>query len=118
MTGVDRRLGDMDMVNRISPDPRPWRLAFLTALMTSAAATPGFAAAVVSDGPAVEEVIVTAHRVACDGVGGALGHPRVYIELGPDGVGECGYCDRRFVLAGSKKAKHGAPGVYEPGGGH
>ena len=62
MTGVDRRLGDMDMVNRISPDPRPWRLAFLTALMTSAAATPGFAAAVVSDGPAVEEVIVTSTK--------------------------------------------------------
>ncbi len=69
-------------------------------------------------GRTAEEVIVTAHRVACDGVGGALGHPRVYIELGPDGVGDCGYCDRRFVLAGSKKSKHGAPGVYEPGGGH
>ncbi len=69
-------------------------------------------------GRAAEEVVVTTHRVACDGIGGALGHPRVYIELGVDGVGECGYCDRRFVLAGSKKAKHGAPGVYEGSGGH
>ena len=46
-----------------------------------------------------EEVIVSARRVACDGVGGALGHPRVYIELGGDARGECPYCDRIFVLA-------------------
>jgi uncharacterized Zn-finger protein len=68
-----------------------------------------------------EEIVVTTGRVACDGVGGALGHPRVYIELGGDGVGECGYCDRRFVLAGSKKRKESeqlAPGVYLGSGGH
>ncbi|WP_420871276.1 zinc-finger domain-containing protein [Marinicauda algicola] len=36
----------------------------------------------------------------CDGGGGALGHPRVYYELGDEGFVECGYCDRRFVLEG------------------
>lgn len=68
-----------------------------------------------------EEVVVTSHKVACDGIGGALGHPRVYIELGEDGLGECGYCDRIFILAGSKAAKKrqaGAPGVYDAGEHH
>lgn len=49
-----------------------------------------------------EVVVVDTHRVSCEGVGGALGHPRVYYELGEDGCVDCGYCDRRFVLRGSK----------------
>ena len=69
---------------------------------------------------AAEVIRVTARRVACDGVGGALGHPRVYIELGVDGAAECGYCDRRFVLAGHERpeSERLAPGVYEGSGGH
>lgn len=70
---------------------------------------------------AAEEVIVTSRRVACDGVGGALGHPRVYIELGGGGVAECGYCDRRFVLAPGVEGlenERSAPGVYEGPHGH
>ena len=67
-------------------------------------------------GPAPEVVRVHAHRVACDGVGGALGHPRVYLDLGVDGTVDCPYCDRRFVL----DVGHGddAPGVYEVSDGH
>src|SRR5688572_14141400 len=68
-----------------------------------------------------EEVIVHSRRVSCDGVGGALGHPRVYIELGVDGVAECGYCDRRFVLAAGSdghESERLAPGVYEGSSGH
>ena len=37
-------------------------------------------------------------RVMCDGGGGALGHPRVYLEMGDEDFVECPYCDRRFVL--------------------
>jgi uncharacterized Zn-finger protein len=37
-------------------------------------------------------------RVACDGDGGALGHPRVYLEMGDETFVECPYCDKRFVL--------------------
>ena len=37
-------------------------------------------------------------QVSCDGGGGALGHPRVYINLDPDGPQTCGYCGLRFVL--------------------
>ena len=37
-------------------------------------------------------------RVSCQGIGGALGHPRVYLEMGDQTYVECPYCDRRFVL--------------------
>ena len=37
-------------------------------------------------------------RVACDGDGGVLGHPRVYLNLGKDGRAECPYCERIFIL--------------------
>ena len=47
----------------------------------------------------VPEIIeVDDTRVACDGSGGALGHPKVYLEMGDEKYVECPYCDRRFVL--------------------
>ena len=52
------------------------------------------------------EIIRVPHRrVVCDGAGdtptgSALGHPRVFLEIDESGFVECGYCDRRFVLAG------------------
>ncbi len=54
--------------------------------------------------PPPEVTIVDSPRVACDGATGlnaALGHPRQYIQI-DDGIGygECGYCDRCFVLRG------------------
>ncbi len=68
-----------------------------------------------------EIVPVRSRRVACDGVGGALGHPRVWLEMGEADFVECGYCDRRFVLAkGASGAEDEltAPGVYEGSAGH
>ncbi|MGN6422032.1 MAG: zinc-finger domain-containing protein [Asticcacaulis sp.] len=47
--------------------------------------------------PPPEVIYVETHKVACNGGGGALGHPLTYYELGEDGVVECGYCDRKFV---------------------
>ena len=44
-----------------------------------------------------EIIYVTVKRVACDGGGGALGHPRVYLEMGEEDRVECPYCDRLFV---------------------
>jgi uncharacterized Zn-finger protein len=52
---------------------------------------------------APEIVIVNRTRVACDG-GGALGHPKVYLEMGEQDSVQCGYCDRRFVLSPEAKA--------------
>jgi uncharacterized Zn-finger protein len=48
---------------------------------------------------APETIIVNRTRVACDGGEGALGHPRVYLEMGDETFVVCGYCDRRFVLS-------------------
>ncbi|MCA1776588.1 MAG: zinc-finger domain-containing protein [Paracoccaceae bacterium] len=48
--------------------------------------------------PAPETKIVTDWRVACDGSGPGLGHPRVWMQIPPEkGFVECGYCDARFV---------------------
>lgn len=70
---------------------------------------------------APEVIEVRSRRVACDGVGGVLGHPRVWLEMGEADFVECGYCDRRFVLAhgsSGKESERLAPGVYEGPGGH
>lgn len=53
---------------------------------------------------APETVVVDRTRVACEGSGGALGHPRIYMEMGEQDFVECGYCDRRFVLSPGAKA--------------
>ncbi|MHB8530114.1 MAG: zinc-finger domain-containing protein [Caulobacteraceae bacterium] len=76
--------------------------------------------ALAPDLPAPEIVTVRTRRVACDGVGGALGHPRVWLEMGEADFVECGYCDRRFVLAAAEEREDEflAPGVYEGPGGH
>jgi uncharacterized Zn-finger protein len=47
--------------------------------------------------PPPEEIVATSKRVSCDGGGGALGHPRVWMEMGDEDFVDCGYCDRRFV---------------------
>ena len=49
--------------------------------------------------PKPEEIRVATGRVACDGGGGVLGHPLVYMDMGEDDFVECSYCDRRFVLS-------------------
>ena len=52
--------------------------------------------------PAVEppEVeTVTRRHIHCDGGEGALGHPRVWMTIPEEGFVDCGYCDKRFVLA-------------------
>jgi uncharacterized Zn-finger protein len=49
-----------------------------------------------TDAPETE--IVSEWRVTCDGGGGALGHPRVYLSIPHDkGWVECGYCDKKFI---------------------
>lgn len=50
---------------------------------------------------AVEEVIPTSEaRVSCNGGGGALGHPQVWLTLGTDGSVVCPYCSRTYVKIG------------------
>ena len=57
--------------------------------------------------PAPEVIEVTKSRVACDGGGAALGHPRVWLQIDPKtGFVECGYCDRRYVLKAGAEVDH------------
>jgi uncharacterized Zn-finger protein len=54
---------------------------------------------------AAETIKVDTTHVNCDGGGGALGHPRIYLEIKPQvGAIECPYCSRRYVLAKDAKA--------------
>ncbi|WP_298726178.1 zinc-finger domain-containing protein [uncultured Ferrovibrio sp.] len=53
-----------------------------------------------------ETIQVESPVVACDGGGGALGHPRVYLNMGHKHEIECPYCSRLYVLKDG--AHHGA----------
>ncbi|MBQ1543142.1 zinc-finger domain-containing protein [Caulobacter sp. CCUG 60055] len=93
----------------LDPEETPARRALITDGQAQAPAA------------APEVVAVRSRRVACDGVGGALGHPRVWLEMGEEDFVECPYCDRRFVLAHGADGHENeelAPGVYEGAGGH
>jgi uncharacterized Zn-finger protein len=75
----------------------------------------------VPETPPPEVIVVRSKRVACDGDGGALGHPRVWLEMGEADFVECLYCDRRFVLGSDHEVDESellAPGVYEGSHGH
>ncbi len=47
-----------------------------------------------------ETIEVTTREVACDGGGGALGHPKVYLHIVHEEGDRvtCGYCSRTYVL--------------------
>lgn len=47
-----------------------------------------------------ETIEVTTRDVACDGGGGALGHPKVYLHIDPDAGDSitCPYCSRMYLL--------------------
>jgi uncharacterized Zn-finger protein len=48
------------------------------------------------------KVIVTNQlRVACNGGGGTLGHPQIFLTLGHGGRVTCPYCSREFVKSAS-----------------
>jgi uncharacterized Zn-finger protein len=42
--------------------------------------------------------IVDSYRVVCDGGNGALGHPRVWLQISiENGWVECPYCDKKLI---------------------
>lgn len=51
---------------------------------------------------APETKIVETSKIACDGGEGALGHPRVWLQIpAEEGFVECPYCDAKYILKGS-----------------
>lgn len=51
-------------------------------------------------------VISHTRRVACDGGGGALGHPKTWLDMGQDDYVVCKYCDRVFKLSEDAGVDH------------
>ncbi len=47
--------------------------------------------------PEIVEVEANIETVACDGGGGVLGHPVVYLTFSQKDFVDCYYCGRRFV---------------------
>ena len=45
-----------------------------------------------------EVVLVDSEFVACEGEGGALGHPRVFLNMEGKGQIDCPYCGCRYIL--------------------
>ncbi|MBV9860725.1 MAG: zinc-finger domain-containing protein [Alphaproteobacteria bacterium] len=67
-----------------------------------------------------ETIYIDEMVAACNGGGGPLGHPRVYLNLAPDGRVECPYCSRLFVNPAMPSRTIGesvvTPSAHEPGG--
>ncbi len=49
------------------------------------------------DSMAFETIETEDAIAACNGGGGPMGHPRVYLNLTPNGRVECPYCSRLFI---------------------
>jgi uncharacterized Zn-finger protein len=61
--------------------------------------------------PDFETITIDGTVAACNGGGGPLGHPRVYLNLGPGGRVCCPYCSRVFV---NRAAPRGAADEIVP----
>ncbi len=62
-----------------------------------------------------EVIKVDSVVVACNGGGGPLGHPKVYLNLAPEGKIECPYCSRLFVRETHRDADVHGHSVALPG---
>ncbi|MFO1154146.1 MAG: zinc-finger domain-containing protein [Rhodospirillales bacterium] len=51
-----------------------------------------------------ETIFVDSRSIGCDGGGGPLGHPLVYLKIGAPGDAVCPYCSRHFVFTGGDGA--------------
>jgi uncharacterized Zn-finger protein len=121
MALMGRVIGLPEAKRRLTLTPRPLYLARLSTRAKRRASILRGQIVTAPQAPAPELVKVSSHRVACDGVGGALGHPRVWLEMGAAHEVDCPYCDRRFVLSDlyeTPEDERLAPGVYEGAGGH
>ena len=58
-----------------------------------------------------DSIEVKTANVGCDGGGGPMGHPMVYLTMDGGGETVCPYCSRRYVLAESA-AGPGEPAAH------
>jgi uncharacterized Zn-finger protein len=52
-----------------------------------------------------ETIYIDSMVAACNGGGGPLGHPKVYLNLSAEGQVECPYCSRLFVHLSKRSAE-------------
>lgn len=50
-----------------------------------------------------EPIKVDTKTIACDGGGGQLGHPRVYLAIDDDQKATCPYCGQVFIYVPGKE---------------
>lgn len=63
---------------------------------------------------AAEPIVVSDLRVVCSGSAGALGHPKIYINIDSDGEHVCNYSGRRFIRSKFyDQAKYGKSITYQ-----
>ena len=55
---------------------------------------------------ATQTIFTNDSRVACNGGGGPLGHPQVWLNLSRDGQVTCPYCSRHFLPLPRKLTIH------------
>ena len=48
---------------------------------------------------------VNSKKVSCDGGGGALGHPKVYLEMGDENEIICPYCSKLFKIISNNNVR-------------
>jgi uncharacterized Zn-finger protein len=60
-----------------------------------------------------ETIYIDETVAACNGGGGPLGHPRVFLHLGRYGKAECPYCSRLFVNRAMQEPAAAPPRVSE-----
>ena len=59
--------------------------------------------------PPFETIYIDEMVAACNGGGGPLGHPLVYLNLAPTGKAECPYCSRLYVNRAMASAAESPP---------
>lgn len=45
-----------------------------------------------------ESLLVNTRQVDCDGGGGGIGHPKIYLSIGDNNIVECPYCGKTFIF--------------------
>jgi uncharacterized Zn-finger protein len=61
-----------------------------------------------------ETIYIDSMVAACNGGGGPLGHPKVYLNLAADGQVECPYCSRLFIHQSKRMRGTEGHGVGTP----
>ena len=46
----------------------------------------------------VDTEIVNSKKISCSGVGGSLGHPKIFLDMGDLNEIRCPYCSKLFIF--------------------